>query len=142
MSVLEKSANSIIKECLEHLSAILNLSRAISRSLENDTTDTVDSLFEKRGIEMQTIADLERELGQLIASDPQSITNSEIDQYKNEREKLFLNIQKIDRQLNGAIVASKEAVLSEMKELYRGRKMNDGYLNVSAYPSAFIDTKE
>lgn len=142
MTQSTESAQLLIESCLVGLGEVAQLSRAIRASVDNDETDSLEPLFAQRGKKIEKITELEIRLGKMISNKRGIINNSELKEYKQKRESLFHDIQEIDRQVNLLITASKEAVLTEMKELYRGRKMNDGYLTVPAYSSAFIDTKE
>lgn len=142
MTQSSESAQVLIESCLDGLGEVAQLSRDIRTSIGNDKTESIESLFEKRGKEIEKITGLEVKLGQLINNKQEIINNSELKEYKQKRESLFHDIQDIDRQVILLVTTSKEAVLAEMKELYRGRKMNDGYLTVPSYSSAFIDTKE
>ncbi|MCH7781703.1 hypothetical protein IID62_01415 [candidate division KSB1 bacterium] len=142
MTQSTESAQLLIESCLDGLGEIAQLSRDIRTSVDNDETESLEPLFAQRSIEIEKITGLEVKLGKMLNSKHKVINNPEIKDYKQKRESLFHDIQEIDRQVNLLITASKETVLSEMKELYRGRKMNDGYLTIPAYSSAFIDTKE
>lgn len=142
MTQSTESAQILIESCLDGLGEIAQLSRDIRTSVDNDETESLEPLFAQRSIEIEKITGLEVKLGKMLNSKHKVINNPEIKDYKQKRESLFHDIQEIDRQVNLLITASKETVLSEMKELYRGRKMNDGYLTIPAYSSAFIDTKE
>ena len=142
MTQSTESAQILIESCLDGLGEIAQLSRDIRTSVDNDETESLEPLFAQRSIEIEKITGLEVKLGKMLNSKHKVINNPEIKDYKQKRESLFHDIQEIDRQVNLLITASKEAVLTEMKELYRGRKMNDGYLTIPAYSSAFIDTKE
>ncbi len=73
---------------------------------------------------------------------PDCIAPLEIEQYQLKRGELVSNIIDIDKKASFILTASKVSVLSEMKELYQGKKMNDGYLNPQQFVSTFIDTKE
>ena len=142
MTQSTESAQLLIESCLDGLGEIAQLSRDIRTSVDNDETESLEPLFAQRSIEIEKITGLEVKLGKMLNNKHKIINNPEIKDYKQKRESLFHDIQEIDRQVNLLITASKEAVLTEMKELYRGRKMNDGYLTIPAYSSAFIDTKE
>ena len=142
MTQSTESAQLLIESCLDGLGEIAQLSRDIRTSVDNDETESLEPLFAQRSIEIEKITGLEVKLGKMLNNKNKIINNPEIKDYKQKRESLFHDIQEIDRQVNLLITASKEAVLTEMKELYRGRKMNDGYLTIPAYSSAFIDTKE
>ena len=142
MTQSTESAQILIESCLDGLGEIAQLSRDIRTSVDNDETELLEPLLAQRSKEIEKITGLEVKLGKMLSNKHKIINNPEIKDYKQKRESLFHDIQEIDRQVNLLITASKETVLSEMKELYRGRKMNDGYLTIPAYSSAFIDTKE
>ena len=142
MTSSTKSAQLLIEGCLNGLGEVAQISRDIRTSVDKDDSGLLDSLFEKRGREIEKITGMEVKLGQLYNDNHTINSISELKKYMQKRNSLFHDIQEIDRQVNLLISASKDAVLAEMKELYRGRKMNDGYLTIPAYSSAFIDTIE
>jgi len=142
MTQSPESAELLIESCLEGFGEVVQLSHDIRTTIDGDEAESLEPLLKKRGKEIERITDLEVKLGQILNKKKNSFNNSELNNYKQQRESFIQNIQEVDRQVNLLITASKEAVLTEMKELYRGRKMNDGYLTIPAYSSAFIDTKE
>jgi len=142
MTQSTESAELLIESCLEGFGEVAQLSRDIRTSIDGDEAKSLEPLLEKRGKEIDRITGLEDKLGRILKNKNKSFKRTELKKYRQKRESLINIIQEIDKQVTLLITASKEAVLAEMKELYRGRKMNDGYLTVPAYSSAFIDTKE
>lgn len=142
MTQSAESAELLIESCLEGFGEVAQLSLDIRTSIDGDEEESLQPLFEKRGKEIDRITGLEIKLESILNKKNNNYNRSELKKYRQKRETFIHNIQEIDRQVNLMITASKEAVLAEMKELYRGRKMNDGYLTMPAYSSAFIDTKE
>ena len=132
----------LIDRCLERLEEVVLLSHAITDSLEADEIDNIESLFETRGKEIEKISALETELERAFNSIPERANHKELTDYKLKRDSLFHDIQALDERVNQTIVTSKEAVLTEIRELYRGKKMNARYFNASSFSSAFIDLKE
>lgn len=136
------SAATLIDQCLQHLEEIVRLSRDIADAVDTDEFEKIESLFEARGEKIKKLTESEAEIERRLNGKPPQFIHTELTEYKQKRDILFADIQEIDKQINKTILESRDAVLSEMKELYRGKKMNEGYLNPSVIPSGFIDIKE
>jgi len=136
------SEKPILARCLDHLNEVFRISNDISDLMDTEEYSKMESLFTNRGQEIAILSELEQALSRLLLDSPDSIASHEIEQYKLKRKKLVYNIIDIDKKASFILTASKESVLSEMKELYQGKKMNDGYLNPQQFISTFIDTKE
>jgi len=133
---------TIIEQCLQHLEEVVRLSHDVAAAVEADEFDEIEPLFEARGEKIKKLTESEAEFERRLNGKPPQFICTELNEYKQKRDKLFTDIQEIDKQVNKTIIESRDAVLSEMKELYRGKKMNEGYLNPSALAFGFIDIKE
>ena len=136
------SVQHLMHRCLSHFEEVVRLSGVIADLIAASDIERVESLLTSRGKEIEALAELEHELGRIQGETSAGLDSNEIALFKEKRDKLFRDIQGIDKQVNQSIIASKEAVLTEMKELYRGKRMNDRYVNASTFASGFIDIKE
>jgi len=135
-------AATLIERCLQHLEEVVRLSHDIADAVDTDEFEKIESLFEARGEKIKKLTESEAEIERRLNGKHERFINNELTEYKQKRDILFADIQEIDKQVNKTILESRDAVLSEMKELYRGKKMNEGYLNPSVIPSGFIDIIE
>lgn len=142
MTAETSSATALIEQCLRLLEDVVRLSHSVASAVEADEFEEIEHLFKSRGEKIKKLAETEAEIERRLDDlDPQSV-HIELTEYKQKRDRLFTDIQEIDKRVNDTITESRDAVLSEMKELYRGKKMNEGYLNPSIPASGFIDIKE
>lgn len=57
------------------------------------------------------------------------VSSQELERYNSKHGSLIRDIVDVDAQASQILTISKDSVLEEMKELYRGKKMNGGYLS-------------
>ncbi len=127
---------------MDHLDEVVRLSQSISSLIETEEYSKLESLFASRGQEIAVLSELEKALGRLLNDSPDMVSSQELERYNTKRGSLIRDIMDVDAQASHILTTSKDSVLEEMKELYRGRKMNEGYLNPKKIVDSFIDTKE
>ena len=131
----------LIDSCMQYVEEIAQISREIAAAISENKLENVESLIQSRGKAIDSIISLETQLQQIPEINDPSY-KPDIDRYGEKRTALSQIIQNIEQQIITSITESQESVLSEIKALYRGRKMNDGYFNPKTPPPTFLDIKE
>ena len=133
---------TIFKKCLSLLENIEHVSQTIAAEIEKGDFKKIESLFHERGRDIEALASLEQQLEQTLHERTDTDTDIPLRTYVGRRNTLLEIIHSIDSRTSAGINESKNAVLSEIKELRRGKKMNKGYLDSATFSSGFIDVKE
>lgn len=136
------SLHSITDMCLRKLERIRELTQQAARLLDLENVEQIESVFELRGIEIEALSDLEKQLGTLVQA-ADSVTREKIlGNYTVKRKELFDTVLEQNVQLDTTIRSMRKTVLNEIKNLERGKKMHRNILNSSAMGSGFIDITE
>ncbi|MFC1477715.1 flagellar protein FliT [candidate division KSB1 bacterium] len=134
--------HTIIKTCVEQLHEIHTLTLQIAESAQSDHLDSIETIFINRSEAVEKLHDIEQQLQKTISSDASRQLHQSIREYVSTREKLFAEILDQDKKIEKLLHTMREAVVKEMKNLNRGKHMNNEYINKSLLSSGFIDITE
>ncbi len=132
----------LIDKCVRLLEEVYRITAVIDTAAKGDELSDIESLFNLRGEEIQNLNDCETSLTEFLENSPVGFDRKLIEDYGKKRLEIFNKIQSIDSDVDKLIRKLRDEILSEMKELYRGKKMQSGYLNSSTAQKGFIDIKE
>ncbi|MCP4726110.1 MAG: hypothetical protein GY863_13790 [bacterium] len=132
----------LIDKCILLLEEVYRLTGVIDSAAKGDDLSDVESLFNMRGEEIKNLTDCESSLSEFLESSSEDFEKELIEGYSKKRLELFNKIQSIDSEIDKLIRRLRDEILVEMKELYKGKKMQSRYLNSSSAATGFIDIKE
>ncbi|MFC1564110.1 hypothetical protein ACFL6G_04195 [candidate division KSB1 bacterium] len=143
---LEGNETEIIRKltdkCFVLLEEVYRLTSVIDSAAKGENFSEVESLFVKRGEEIQKLTDCENNLTSFLEQTEDDFDKTLIQNYSDKRIELFRKIQTVDSEIDKLIRKLRDEILVEMKELYKGRKMQKRYLNTNSAQAGFIDIKE
>lgn len=132
----------LIDNCLISLNEIKKITKNLLNSLEDEDFDKIEVLFLTRGEELERLSEKEQRLDKELTARPDGADSGELKNYIYRRNEVIEHIRKRDKEIDKTIRLFRTEVLTEIKELNRGKKMHKRYIDTSAFASGFIDIKE
>jgi len=139
---LSEEIKKLTSKCRELLQSILKISKEIEKLSKDDKLTGVEKLYIERGDIINTLLEKEEFLNNNYGSGDNNQESHEIVDYMEYRDKNFKEIFSIDKITKNRLLEFRQNVMSELKQLHKGKKMQLGYLNNQKFNPGFIDFKE
>jgi len=134
--------HSLIHRCMHHLQEIQKITNSVTHLIESDSFENIEPLFKSRGEELRQLAELEAELNRLLSENSGDMSVPDLNAYVSKRTGVIEHVQEQDRRIGTSMRSLRDVILSEIKELRRGKTMHNEYVNSATFASGFIDIKE